>query len=73
LQHHALVRTVHISWSYTTFLNIAFAVLSLVLIFCFAGTGGPKMLRVMSIKQNGHADVGIDHHSHTGGSRLSGD
>jgi hypothetical protein len=48
-QRHALVRMAHLSWNYTTVLNIIFATLSLLLIFRFATTGGPKMLRMMSM------------------------
>ncbi|GHF47040.1 membrane protein [Streptomyces mashuensis] len=35
------------SWNYTTFLNIAFLLLALVLVWRFVRTGGPAMLRAM--------------------------
>jgi uncharacterized membrane protein YraQ (UPF0718 family) len=52
-----------ISWNYTTFLNLAFLALALVLIVRFVRTGGPAMLRMMGGSpetgrhpQAGHAD-----------------
>jgi hypothetical protein len=36
-----------ISWNYTTFLNLAFLAVALVLIVRFVRTGGPAMLRMM--------------------------
>jgi uncharacterized membrane protein YraQ (UPF0718 family) len=47
-QHRALVQMANVSWNYTTFLNIAFVALSLLLIYRFLKTGGPAMLRIMS-------------------------
>jgi uncharacterized protein len=43
----ATVMTEHISWDYTTWLNIAFAVLATVLVIRFVRTGGMPMLRMM--------------------------
>jgi uncharacterized membrane protein YraQ (UPF0718 family) len=63
-QRHALVRMAHISWNYTTFLNIAFAVLSLVLIFRFFSTGGPKMLSMMSAPPGAEGAGGKHMHDH---------
>ena len=64
-QRHALVRMAHISWNYTTFLNIAFTAFSLVLIFRFAATGGPKMLRMMSAPRGAAGSGGMAGHDHT--------
>jgi uncharacterized membrane protein YraQ (UPF0718 family) len=47
-QRHALVEMAHISWDYTTFLNIVFGALSVVMLYRFFTTGGPKMLSMMS-------------------------
>jgi uncharacterized membrane protein YraQ (UPF0718 family) len=63
-QHHALVRMAHISWDYTTFLNVAFAALSLVLIWRFTTTGGPKMLRMMSDTTSAKGAGGTANHNH---------
>jgi uncharacterized membrane protein YraQ (UPF0718 family) len=73
-QRHAFVEMTRISWNYTTFLNIAFAGFSLVLILRFATTGGPKMLRMMSAPHNvegsgemhDHSHTATDHHDHHG-------
>jgi hypothetical protein len=37
----------HVTWNYTTVLNIVFLLLAAVLIWRFLKTGGPKMLRMM--------------------------
>lgn len=37
----------HVSWSYTTFLNIAFLILAVVLVVRFVRTGGRQMLAMM--------------------------
>jgi uncharacterized membrane protein YraQ (UPF0718 family) len=63
-QRHALVRMAQLSWNYTTFLNIAFAGLSLVLIFRFFRTGGPKMLRMMSAPPGAEGAGGKHMHDH---------
>jgi hypothetical protein len=44
---NATVMAEHISWDYTTWLNIAFAVVAAVLIVRFFRTGGMSMLRMM--------------------------
>jgi len=44
----AKVVEAHVTWNYTTFLNIAFLVLAAVLVWRFLRTGGPAMLRMMS-------------------------
>jgi hypothetical protein len=63
-QRHAWVEMTHISWDYTTFLNLAFAALSLVLIFRFATTGGPEMLRMMSASHDADEPGGMQDDSH---------
>jgi hypothetical protein len=37
-----------VSWNYTTWLNIAFLLISSLLVWRFIRTGGPEMLRMMS-------------------------
>jgi hypothetical protein len=44
---HALVAEASIAWNYTTWLNIAFLVLGVALLWRFFTTGGPVMLRMM--------------------------
>jgi uncharacterized membrane protein YraQ (UPF0718 family) len=59
-QRHALVEMAHISWHYTTFLNIVFGALSVVMLYRFFTTGGPKMLSMMSSPAN--ADLSTHGH-----------
>ena len=47
-QHKALIVEASIRWNYTTFLNIAFLVVALALLWRFFTTGGMNMLRMMS-------------------------
>jgi uncharacterized protein len=47
-QRHALVQMANIGWNYTTFLNIGFGAVSVLLFYRFYITGGPDMLRMMS-------------------------
>ncbi len=47
-ERRALVLEAHVTWNYTTVLNIAALSLSAVLVWRFARTGGPAMLRMMS-------------------------
>jgi uncharacterized protein len=47
-QRHAEVTEASITWNYTTWLNIAFLVLALLLVWRFFKTGGPGMLRMMN-------------------------
>jgi len=54
-QRHALVETAHISWNYTTFLNIGFGLLALLMLYRFFTTGGPDMLRMMSAPAEGRS------------------
>ncbi|HEY2564025.1 MAG TPA: permease [Acidimicrobiales bacterium] len=44
---NAQVLTATVTWNYTTFLNIAFIALTLVLVWRFLRTGGPMMLKMM--------------------------
>jgi uncharacterized membrane protein YraQ (UPF0718 family) len=63
-QRHALVEMAHFSWNYTTFLNIGFGALSLVLIYRFLKTGGPKMLRMMAAPPAPEGSGAAHDHSH---------
>jgi uncharacterized membrane protein YraQ (UPF0718 family) len=63
-QRHALVAMAHLSWNYTTFLNIGFGGLSLLLLIRFFKTGGSDMLRMMAMPPAAH-DSGRTHdHNH---------
>jgi uncharacterized protein len=45
-----------VTWNYTTWLNIAFLVLAVWLVWRFLKTGGPEMLRMMNRpSEAGHA------------------
>jgi uncharacterized protein len=61
-QRNATVMEAAISWNYTTWLNIAFLVITVALIARFITSGGLPMLRMMG----GSPDPGSDHHDHTG-------
>ena len=65
-ERNARVDMAHISWNYTTYLNIAFLLLAAVLVVRFLRTGGPAMMKMM----NGGPDdmAGHDHggHDHSG-------
>jgi len=63
-QRHALVEMAHISWDYTTFLNIIFGALSVVMLYRFFTTGGPKMLSMMSSPANADRSTHGRGHSH---------
>ncbi|MGW3146935.1 permease [Streptomyces sp. NPDC001177] len=52
-----------ITWNYTTWLNIAFLLLTAALLVRFLRTGGPAMLRMMG----GSPDHGEDAHAHASG------
>lgn len=68
----ARVETAHLSWNYTTWLNVAFLILAAVLVVRFLRTGGPAMLRMMGggpddmtgHDQSGHAQSGHDQARH---------
>ena len=47
-QRSAQILEAHIAWNYTTWLNIAFLGLAVLLVWRFLKTGGPEMLRMMS-------------------------
>ena len=55
-EHKAQVVEASITWNYTSWLNLAFLVLSGLLVWRFLKTGGPAMLRMMNRPANhGHA------------------
>lgn len=58
-QRTAAVMEAHVSWNYTTWLNIAFLVLAAVLLVRFFRTGGSAMLRMM-----GGSPTVAAHHDH---------
>jgi uncharacterized membrane protein YraQ (UPF0718 family) len=62
-ERNAMVMEAHISWNYTTWLNIAFLALAAVLIARFITSGGIPMLRMMG----GSPDTGHDQHDHNDG------
>ena len=47
-QRNARVVEASVTWNYTTFLNIIFLVLAVLLVWRFLKTGGPAMLRMMN-------------------------
>ena len=51
-------------WNYTTFLDLAFLALTAVLGWRFLRTGGPEMLRMMSVSPDEKGEHGMDHHEH---------
>jgi uncharacterized membrane protein YraQ (UPF0718 family) len=60
-QRNAMVMDAGVSWNYTTWLNIAFLALAVVLVVRFARTGGIPMLRMMGgspVDDDGHHDHG---------------
>jgi hypothetical protein len=62
---HGAARAVEatITFNYTTVLNVVFLVLASALVWRFARTGGPAMLRTMSTAP-GRADAREAHHHH---------
>jgi hypothetical protein len=60
----AKVPDMGVSWDYTTWLNIVFLVLALVLVVRFVRTGGGMMLKMMGGSLEEH-DSGADAHSQT--------
>jgi uncharacterized protein len=56
---HAKVVDAHVSWNYTTALNIVFLVVAAALVWRFVRTGGIPMLRMMDEPMGEHA-----HHHH---------
>jgi uncharacterized protein len=66
-ESNARVETAHLSWNYTTVLNIAFLVLAAVLVVRFARTGGMPMLRMMGGgPDDGEHDHAGDEHGASG-------
>ena len=61
-ERNADVVEASVTWNYTTFLNIVFIALTVVLVVRFLKTGGPAMLRAMS-GPSGHA-AHQDHEHH---------
>ena len=59
---NAMVMEAGISWNYTTWLNIAFLILTALLLIRFVRTGGIPMLRMMG-GSPGAEHAGHDHHS----------
>ena len=49
-EHKARVIEASVSWNYTTVLNIVFLALAALMVWRFARTGGPAMLRMMNMK-----------------------
>jgi uncharacterized protein len=47
-QHSAQIVEAHITWNYTTWLNIVFLGLAALRVWRFLKTGGPEMLRIMN-------------------------
>ena len=48
-QRNARVMEEAITWNYTTWLNIGFLIVAVLLVWRFLRTGGPKMLRMMNV------------------------
>ena len=61
---HVSVLETQPSWNYTTFLNIASIVVIGALLWRFMRTGGPAMLRLMSVPPSAHEDGAHDHGGH---------
>jgi uncharacterized protein len=80
---HAKVEETHVTWNYTTILNIIFLVLAAALVIRFARTGGGAMLKMMGggpdDQADGHdpgqpptAHAGHDHAGHDHGGHDHG-
>jgi uncharacterized membrane protein YraQ (UPF0718 family) len=71
-QRHAQVQMAHVSWNYTTFLNIVFLLLAIALVARFYRTDGWAMLTMMGGSPDDmtghdhthHGDAGHDHVAH---------
>jgi uncharacterized protein len=74
-QRNAKVIEASVTWNYTTFLNIAFLVLTAVLVVRFLRTGGPAMLRMMGrpLEQQPAANHVQGHGLHGAGDAGAGD
>ena len=55
-QRSAQIVEAHITWNYTTWLNVVFLGLAGLLVWRFLKTGGPKMLRMMNQPAPAEAD-----------------
>jgi len=60
---HARVEMAHLSWNYTSFLNLAFILLAVLLVARFLRTGGREMLAMMGGGPDQH-DSPHEHHDH---------
>ena len=63
---HARVEMAHVSWNYTTYLNIALLMVAAVVVTQFVRTGGVEMLTMMNggpDDMDGHDHSGHDHHA----------
>ncbi|HYB09538.1 MAG TPA: permease [Alphaproteobacteria bacterium] len=71
-QRTALVVESHVSWNYTTVLNIVFLALAGLMTWRFLKTGGPAMLRMMNqpMDGQGHDDHAHAQHTHAGHSHA---
>ncbi len=58
------VRMAHLSWNYTTFLNIVFLLLAALLVWRFVRTGGAQMLSLMGGGPDDMADHDHSAHDH---------
>jgi uncharacterized membrane protein YraQ (UPF0718 family) len=63
-ERNARVEDAHLSWNYTTFLNIAFLLLTAVLVVRFLRTGGREMLATMGGSPDDMADHDRGQHEH---------
>ena len=65
-----------VAWDYTTWLNIAFGLVAVILVVRFVRTGGLPMLRMMNgapdSDHEAHAGHGHEAHTHTGNSPADG-
>ena len=68
-QRSAQIIETHITWNYTTWLNIVFLGLAALLVWRFLKTGGPEMLRMMN--RPGQAEHHHAHHAAGPGRRGS--
>ncbi len=79
-ERHASVQMAHVSWNYTTYLNIVFLLLAAVFVARFLRTGGREMLAMMGgspdtdeqdhsheNEHGGHQDEHGEHHNQPGG------
>jgi len=53
-ERNARVVEASMEWNYTTWLNIAFLLLAILLVWRFLKTGGPEMLRMMNLPSDAH-------------------